>query len=62
MNQNQDFRYNKIPLLLENELRCGCQYHSDIVARYNKDTVEIRCKHKQTVRLKVVDGELREER
>jgi hypothetical protein len=55
-------RYGKIPLQLENELRCGCAYHSDIVAKYNKDTVEIRCKHGRFVRLKVVDGELREEK
>ena len=54
-------RYNKIPLQLENTLRCGCQYHSDVVAKYNHDTVEIRCKHGQSVVLKVVDGKLRKE-
>jgi len=58
---SEDSRYNKIPLPLENELRCGCQYHSDIVAKYNHDTVEIRCKHGKFVRLKVVEGELKED-
>jgi hypothetical protein len=47
-------RYGKIPFPLENELRCGCQHHSDVVAKYNHDTVEIRCKHGKFVRLKVV--------
>jgi hypothetical protein len=54
--------YDKIPIQLENELRCGCQCHSDIIAKYNDDTVEIKCKHGKTTRLKVIDGELKEDK
>lgn len=44
------------------DLRCGCNPHSDIVAKYNDDTVEIRCKHGRYVRLKVIEGKLQEEK
>jgi hypothetical protein len=43
-------------------LRCNCPTHSDLIAKYNDDTVEIKCKHGKIVRLKVVDGKIKEER
>ena len=43
-------------------LRCGCPNHSDVVAKYNETSVEIKCKHGQTKRLTVVKGKLEEDK